>query len=70
MYHSIYLIGYALMATVAFLIILHAQYERKQKEGVPINFGIIKILSILSLTMWSGAAAVALYYSLENGVHP
>lgn len=61
--HSLYFVGYALIATIAGIVLVKAQYSRKQREGTPVNFKIIKIIFGFALFMWTGAAFAAVYYT-------
>ena len=49
--HALYFLGYAVMATIAGLIVAQAQYSRKKTEGTPVNFGILKAIGIVALFM-------------------
>jgi|GEM_PF-7088590 len=61
--HSLYFVGYAVFATVGGIVIAKAQYIRKQREGTPINFKILKVVFGVALFMWTGAALAAVYYT-------
>jgi len=61
--HSLYFIGYAVFATVAGIVIAHAQYSRKKREGKKINFTLLKVVFGFALLMWTGAALAAVYYT-------
>ena len=61
--HSLYFVGYALIATISGVVIAHAQYSRKQKEGTKINFTVLKVVFGFALLMWTGAALAAVYYT-------
>lgn len=61
--HSLYFVGYAVMATVGGIIIAQAQYTRKQREGKKINYTILKVVFGFALVMWTGAALSAVYYT-------
>ncbi len=61
--HSLYFMGYALFATIGGIIIAQAQYSRKQKEGKPINYTILKVVFGFALLMWTGAAISGFYYT-------
>jgi len=61
--HSLYFIGYALLATVGGIVIVKAQYIRKQREGKKINYGILKAVFGFALIMWTGAALSGVYYT-------
>jgi len=60
--HSLYFVGYAVIATIAGIVLVKAQYSRKQREGTPVNFKIIKVVFGFALFMWTGAAFAAVYY--------
>lgn len=61
--HSLYFVGYALIATIAGIVLVKAQYSRKKREGTPVNFKIIKVVFGFALFMWTGAAFAAVYYT-------
>lgn len=61
--HSIYFLGYAVMATIAGLIIAQAQYSRMKTEGTPMNFGFLKVVSGIALFMWTAAGLTSVAYS-------
>jgi len=61
--HSLYFIGYAVCATIAGIVMAKAQYSRKQKEGTPINYKVMKFVFGFALLMWTGAALAAFYYT-------
>jgi len=61
--HSLYFIGYALIATIGGIVIAKAQYIRKQREGMPINYMVMKFVFGFALLMWTGAAFAGVYYS-------
>lgn len=53
---TIYFLSYALIATVAGLVIAWAQYSRMKNEGVPMNFKILKAVTGTAVAMYAGAA--------------
>lgn len=57
-----YFISYALMATVAGLVIGWAQYSRLKRESTPINMTIMKATWGIALAMWSSAAVTSVAY--------
>lgn len=61
--HSLYFIGYALMATVSGVVIAWAQYSRKKTEGTPMNFTLLKVIFGVALAMWCGAALASAAYT-------
>jgi hypothetical protein len=61
--HSIYFIGYAVMATVAGLIIAQAQYSRMKSEGTPMSFGFLKAIGGIALFMWTAAGLTSVAYA-------
>jgi len=61
--HALYFVGYAVLATGAFLVIAKAQYHRKKTEGTPVNFGILKVIAALALFMWTAAGATSVAYA-------
>ena len=61
--HGLYFIGYAVCATIAGIVIVKAQYIRKEREGTPINYKIMKVVFGVALFMWTGAALSAVYYT-------
>lgn len=61
--HALYFIGYAVMATVAGLIIAQAQYSRKKTEGTPMSLGILKAVGMVAVFMWTAAGVTTVAYS-------
>lgn len=61
--HSLYFVGYAVTATVGGIVLAKALYIRKQREGKPINYGLLKVVFGFALLMWTGAALSAVYYT-------
>lgn len=61
--HALYFLGYAVMATIAGLVIAQAQYSRKKQEGTPVNFGILKAVGALSIFMWLAAGVTSVAYA-------
>ncbi len=62
--HALYFIGYAVMATVAGLIIAQAQYSRMKKEGTPMSFGFLKAVAAVAVFMWAAAGVTSIAYTL------
>ena len=60
--HALYPLIWSCMTTIVTFTILFAQLQRKQVEGTPINFGVLKLLTMLCVVMWAGTGVVALYY--------
>lgn len=61
--HALYFIGYAVMATIAGLIVAQAQYSRKKTEGIPVSLGILKAIGMVALFMWTAAGVTTVAYS-------
>lgn len=61
--HSLYFVGYALLATIGGIVITKAQYIRKKREGTKINYTILKVVFGFALLMWTGAAMGSVYYT-------
>ena len=61
--HALYFIGYAVMATIAGLVIAQAQYSRQKTEGTPMNFGFLKAIAALSVFMWAAAGVTSIAYA-------
>lgn len=61
--HSLYFIGYAVMATIASVIIAQAQYSRMKTEGTPMNLGFLKVIGGIALFMWAAAGLTSLAYA-------
>lgn len=61
--HALYFLGYAVMATIAGMVIAQAQYSRQKTEGTPVNFGLIKAVSALSVFMWVAAGVTSVAYA-------
>jgi len=64
--HSLYFVGYALMFTVGGIVLSKALYVRKKKEGIPINYKLVKVIFGLALVMWTGAAFSGVYYTSSS----
>lgn len=62
--HALYFLGYAVMATVAGMVIAQAQYSRMKTEGTPMRFGFLKAATAVALFMWTAAGVTSLAYSL------
>lgn len=60
---SLYFAAYALIATIVGIVAAQAQYTRKQREGKPINYTVLKVIFGSALAMWTGAALAAVYYT-------
>lgn len=52
---AMYFLSYAVIATIAGLVIAWAQVERKKAEGTPMNFKVLKAVSATAVTMYAGA---------------
>lgn len=63
---ALYFVSYAVMATVAAIIIGWAQYSRKKNEGTPLNLNVLKALSGIAIAMWIGAGVSAFAYKDGN----
>lgn len=61
--HSIYFLGYAVMATLAGVIIAQAQYSRMKTEGTPMSFGVLKVISGIAVLMWAAAGVTSIAYA-------
>jgi len=61
--HALYFLGYAVMATVAGLVIAQAQYSRKKNEGIPMSLGFLKAVSMVAVFMWAAAGVTTVAYS-------
>lgn len=62
--HALYFLGYAVMATIAGLVIAQAQYSRMKTEGTPMRFGFLKAAAGVALFMWTAAGVTSVAYSL------
>jgi hypothetical protein len=62
--HALYFLGYAVMATVAGMVIAQAQYSRMKTEGTPMSFGFLKAAAGIALFMWTAAGVTSIAYSL------
>lgn len=61
--HALYFLGYALMATIAALVIAQAQYSRKKTEGTPISWGFLKASAAVAMFMWTAAGVTTVAYA-------
>lgn len=60
---AMYFISYALIATIAVLVIAQAQYARLKNEGTPVNFKLIKAVGASAAVMWSAAGLTQVVYA-------
>lgn len=60
---AMYFISYALIATIAVLVIAQAQYDRLKTEGTPVNFTLIKAVGASAAVMWSAAGLTQVIYA-------
>ena len=60
--HALYFVGYAVMATVAALVIAQAQYSRLKNEGTPVSTGFLKAATAIALLMWLSAGVTSVAY--------
>ena len=60
---ALYFISYALIATVAAMVIAYAQYTRMKNEGTPMNFKILKVVGGSGLAMWACAGLTQIAYT-------
>lgn len=60
---ALYFVCYALIATVAAIVIGYAQYTRMKNEGTPMNCKILKVTAASGLIMWACAGATEVAYS-------
>lgn len=61
--HELYFMAYAIIASFAGLVILQAQRKRMTVEGIPINFGFLKVVVAIALVMWIAAGVTSLSYT-------
>jgi len=63
---SWHIVAFALCATIAGIIMANAQYSRKKKEGIKINFTILKLVFGFAFLLWTAAALVSVYHSTST----
>ncbi len=63
---SLYFLSYAVLATVAAIVITWAQYRSYKKEGTPFNFTLVTVVTAVALAMWTGAALTAFAYNTNT----
>jgi len=63
MVHTLYPLFYSMLSTGALIIILFAQLQRLQNENHPVNYGVLKTLTITTLIMWSVTAYIYIIYA-------
>lgn len=61
--HALYFMSYALIATVAALVIAQAQYSRMKNEGTPMSFGFLKAVTAVAVFMWTAAGITSVAYA-------
>lgn len=60
---AMYFLSYALIATVAGLVIAQAQYARLKNEGTPVNKTLINVVAGIAMAMWIAAGATNVAYA-------
>lgn len=60
---ALYFVSYALIATIAALVIAQAQFARKKNEGTPVNFTLLKAVGGSAAFMWAAAGLTTVAYS-------
>jgi diguanylate cyclase (GGDEF)-like protein len=63
--HSIYFLSYAVISTVSAVTMAWAYYARFKKDGSPINYTLLLLMSIVALAMWTGAALTEFAYNFS-----
>jgi len=67
--HSMYFIGYGSTFALAGLLTYVAMKVRLKNEGIPIGYGLLKVIFSASIIMWLGVGvSYALYPMSANGV--
>jgi len=61
--HSIYFLAYASILTVTVMVMGWAYYSRFKAYGTPVNFGILALVSVFALAMWTGVAISEFMYN-------
>lgn len=59
----LYPLMYSFLATGATIVVWFAMLKRKQDEGLPMRYGILRTLIILDLMFYSLTAFIAVVYS-------
>lgn len=65
MMHSIYFLSYAVISTVSAVAMAWAYYVRFKRDGAPINYTLLLLISIVALAMWTGAALTEFAYNVS-----
>jgi len=61
--HTLYPMFYALTALVSTGVIGFAMRTRYIRDGAPVNWGLLKALSGVTVVLWSSTAFVAVLYA-------
>lgn len=60
-FSGLYFAGYAIMGTLALLVMVPAMLAVNKREGVPIKKKLIGFISAITTAMWVGAGYFTLY---------
>jgi len=64
--HSLYFLSYAVLATVAAVVITWAQYIIFKRDGTPFNFTLLMVILVVALAMWTGVAFTQFAYDTST----
>ncbi len=62
---SIYFLSYAVITTISAMTMAWAYYARFKKDGSPINYSLLTLVSVVALAMWTGAAFTEFAYNVS-----
>ena len=60
---SIYFISYASIASVSFIVVLQAMWERRTREGRAINWRVLQALGGATVALWLASGFTAIGYA-------
>lgn len=61
--HTLYPMFYAMTALVSTCVVGFAMHTRHKRDGIPVNWGLLKALSAVTVAMWSGTGVIAAMYA-------
>ena len=61
--HSFYFLSYALILTIAGVVMAWAYYSRFKNEGTPVNYTLLTGVFAAALAMWTGVAVTEYVYN-------
>lgn len=60
--HSLYFIGYGVTFTLCGFLAYYAMNVRLKNEGIPVSYGVLKVLFSASFVMWLGVGLSFMIY--------